>query len=390
MGLHTDALRMGMGMGMAWALAVSVAQAAAPVYQVTTNLNLPLDGRATYLGDGQGVAMNNKGQVLSNKVSNVSSKIVFGSTQSPFGFSVPSIYTIKVQEVAPAVTTSGVLKVYPRYKGTTNTVGQFIFDDGSLLVSVAPTSGKREQRETLSGYVTHVLQAGVFTPVTAGTINRQGWMMTLTEAGLNLGKMGQLQSHAIPQMSSAGVSVVGGSAISSDGRGVVSIGFRNPWESACFVAYQGQVSKVSPPQPSWTIDCKGINALGHVAGVLRRTTSAGDTEAAVFVWRDGQFQVQPFGKDFTAVAMTLLDSGVLVLDKGLIYLGNASATDAWKGGGQVIRANGEVFELESTLSPALPAGQHLRVIDINDLGQALVVVNGAAGSPQKVISPSGL
>jgi hypothetical protein len=56
------------------------------------------------------------------------------------------------------------------------------------------------------------------------------------QPGMNLGKMGQLQGYTIPQMSSAGVSVFGGSAISSNGRGVVSIGILNPWESACYVA----------------------------------------------------------------------------------------------------------------------------------------------------------
>jgi hypothetical protein len=138
------------------------------------------------------------------------------------------------------------------------------------------------------------------------------------------------------------------------------------------------------------MDCRSINASGDIAGVLRRSTSTGTLEAAVFVWRNGQFQVQPFGSDFDSMAMKLMDSGVLVLDKGLIYLGNTNGVNAWKGGGQVIRANGEVFELESLLSPALPDGQHLQFMDINDLGQALVRVTGANGSPQKVISPSGL
>ena len=393
MGMRTDALRYGMGMGLV--LAVTVAQAAAPTYQITTNLNLPLDSRGAYLGDGQGVSMNNKGQVLSNKISNVSTKFIFGSEQSPFGYSIPILYTLKMQEVAPAVTTAGVLKAYPRYKGNTNTAGAHILDDGSLLVGVAPFSGKREQIEIVSTYAPYVLQAGVFTAVPAYgpqavTTNRQGWMLIGTDTGLNLGRLGQLQFYPVPQMSSTSVVSGGGSAVSSDGRGVVSIGFREPQESVCFVAYQGQVSKVSPPQPGWRLDSRSINASGDIAGVLRRSTSTGTLEAAVFVWRNGQFQVQPFGPDFDAMAMKLMDSGVLVLDKGLIYLGNTNGTNAWKGGGQVIRANGEVFELESLLSPALPAGQHLQFMDINDLGQALVRVTGANGSPQKVISPSGL
>jgi hypothetical protein len=393
MGMRTDALRFGTGMGLV--LAATVAQAAAPVYKITTNLNLPLDNSGAYLGNGQGFSMNNKGQVLSNKISNVSSKLIFGSELSPFGFSVPHIYTIKVQEVAPAVTTAGVLKAYPRYKGTTNTVGARILDDGSLLVGVAPQSGKRPQGEALPGFTPYLLQAGVFTPVPAYntwavTTNRQGWMMIAAETGLNLGKLGQMQFYPAPQMSNGTVDVISSSDISGDGRAVISIGFRNPWESACLVAYQGQVSKLSPPQADWTIDCLSINTSGDIAGFLRRSTSTGTAEAAVFIWRNGQFQVQPFGADFTPSAMKLLDSGVLVLDKGLIYLGNTNGSNTWKGGSQVIRANGEVFELESLMSPALPAGQHLQFMDINDLGQALVRVIGANGSPQKVISPSGL
>jgi hypothetical protein len=393
MGMRTGTLRHCMGMGLV--LAVTVAKAAAPVYQITTNLNLPLDGRGTYLGDGQGVSMNNKGQVLSNKVSNVSTKFIFGSTVTPFGNSIPHLFTVKMQEVAPAVTTSGVLKAYPRYMGNTNTVGARIFDDGSLLVGVAPQSGKRQQGEVVSTYTPYVLQAGVFTAVAAYgpqavTSNRQGWMMVATNTGLSLGRLGQLQSYQFTQLSSAAVDVFNGAAISSDGRGVVSIGFRDPWDSACFVAYQGQLSTVSPPQPGWRIDCRSINASGDIAGVVRRSTSTGATEAAVFVWRSGQFQVQPFGSDFDPLAMKLMDSGVLVLDKGLIFLGNTNGTNLWKGGSQVIRANGELFELESLLKPALPADQHLQFMDINDLGQALVRVTGAIGSPQKVISPSGL
>jgi hypothetical protein len=235
----------------------------------------------------------------------------------------------------------------------------------------------------------------VFTPVPAYntwavTTNRQGWMMIAAETGLNLGKLGQMQFYPVPEMSNGTVDVVSSSDISGDGRGVISIGFRNPWESACLVAYQGQVSKLSPPQADWTIDCLSINTSGDIAGFLRRSTSTGTAEAAVFIWRNGQFQMQPFGADFTPSAMKLLDSGVLVLDKGLIYLGNTNGSNTWKGGSQVIRANGEVFELESLMSPALPAGQHLQFMDINDLGQALVRVIGANGSPQKVISPSGL
>jgi hypothetical protein len=395
MGKHTGALRMGMGMGLGLVLAATLAQAAAPVYQITTNLNLPLDNRGSYIGDGQGVSMNNKAQVLSNKISNVSTKIVFGSTLSPFGYSVPKFYTIKVQEVAPAVTTAGVLKAYPRYKGNTNTVGARIFDDGTMLVDVAPQSGKRLQNEALPAYVPYVLQAGVFTALPAYTTravtsNRQGWMFIPADTGYYLGRPGQLQFYTDAQMSDARINVFYGAAVSSDGRAMVSYGFRAPTETACLVAYQGQVSKVSPPQADWNIHCLSINASGDIAGVLRRTTSAGATEAAVFIRRNGQFQVQPFQADFTPTAMKLLDSGVLVLDKDLSYLGNINGINEWKGGSQVIRANGEAFELESLLSPALPAGQHLLVMDINDLGQALVRVNGVNGMPQKVISPSGL
>ncbi len=377
-------------------LLAMAAQAAAPVYQVTTNLNLPQDVRGAYLGYGQGFSINNKGQVLSNKISNSSSKIVFGSQQTPFGYSIPTIYTIKMQEVAPAVTTSGTTKVYPRYNGNTNTVGSRIFDDGTLLVSVAPQSGKRQQTEYISGYAPYLLNAGVFTALTAAfsargvTSNRQGWLMTLGDASLYLGKVGQQQTYPIAQMSTSVVATVGGSAISSDGRGVVSIGFHNPDDSACFVAYQGQLAKVSTPQAGARIDCQSINASGDIAGVLHRNASDGTSEAAVFTWRNGQFQVQPFERDFEPLSMKLLDTGALVLDKGLIYLGNTNGTNAWKGGAQVIRANGEVFELESIFTPALPAGQHLQLLDINDLGQALAEVVGANGTPQKVISPSGL
>jgi hypothetical protein len=398
MGMHVGATLVAMRnlTAMGLALAAMAAQAAAPVYQVTTNLNLPLDGRGTYLGNGQGVSMNNKGQVLFNKISNVSSKIVFVSEQSPFGYSTTRITTVKVQEVAPAVVTAGSTKVYPRYKGNTNTVGARLFDDGGMLVGVAPQSGKRQQTEYLSDYAPYVLSAGVFTSVPgaynarAVTANRQGWLLLLSETGVSLGHAGQMQAYAIPQMSTSVLSSAGGAAISSDGRGVVSLGFYNPDDSACFVAFQGQVSKVSTPQAGWRIDCQSINASGGIAGVLHRSTSMGAGEAAVFTWRNGQFQVQPFERDFEPVAMKLLDTGALVLDKGLIYLGGTSVTTAWKGGGQVIRANGEVFDLESIISPALPAGQHFEVTDINDLGQALVRVTGANGSPQKVISPTGL
>jgi hypothetical protein len=41
-----------------------------------------------------------------------------------------------------------------------------------------------------------------------------------------------------------------------------------------------------------------------MARVLRRANSAGDIEAAVVVWRNGQFEAQPFGKDFSGVVNT--------------------------------------------------------------------------------------
>jgi hypothetical protein len=153
----------------------------------------------------------------------------------------------------------------------------------------------------------------------------------------------------------------------------------------CFTWSAGLLTELPPPSPGLGVDCRAINASGTVAGLLRSRDAAGATSAAVFVAMGGQFRAQafePYLYDPRQTNLRLNASGTVLYEKGY----DTQADGSVRAGGMLF-ADGVATSLDALLTPALPKGQYLVVNDLNDAGQVLVQIYGAAGTPQAILSP---
>lgn len=394
---------------------VSVAQQVLPSYAISTKLK-PVTGFLGLSQESQAVALNNAGQVVGWTTKSAGSVSFAGfdaSLWSYLGLPIgqPGTTTIKLAEVSPVIWTGGVPKVQPRYQGNRSSWGYRIRGDGAVLVAAATKSGRlpRAYGENfqydlaadtgLTNSTVQWLKGGTYSPIgLTGTMSNLvyasksgevlvAYVSTSLGTELRWFKGGRTQRIFAPP----GVGSLYPRAVNNAGTVLLMADITQPDAmKRCFTWSEGVLTELRPPESGWSINCLDLNDAGQVAGVFSRRLAmpvrAYDLEQSVFMHSDGTYATTPFGirAGIGPLADVMLNNqGHVMFDSGSEPVGEFE----WLEKGWSLFANGGVVSLGSLMAPSLPAGQHLKVLDFNDQGQALAYQWGAAGTPLVIVSP---
>jgi hypothetical protein len=365
--------------------------------------------------DSQAHYLNSRGEVagwVNQSAGTVLKWVANDNPANPFPlFTLPKLTSVPVINVSPVIWTQGSAKVLTRYGGNTGTWPFGFAGDDTLVVILAPQSGKTDARYGVgsAAYIgppasrrSATLRSGQYTMLpdafndghptafnATGSFLGDKFFSSETGYGTVLLKAGKLTDIPVPAgqwynrvkaVNNAGVALMNGGAYASPNQ-------------LCHLWKDGQTTPVSAPslpdlgvKPSAA--CLALNSLGDVAGVLRwdlSTPTQTKFAMAVFRWRQGNLEMSPVE---TWPRAEFWDQAYID-DSGRVVFTKDGFEDAGMGGSApAVFTNGAPVLLRKLLGAATSAAPYLatgyiRLLDVNAAGQILV----SDGSKNGVVSP---